>query len=86
MKGNMNHKLSTLKNKLLDEAKRREDFSTNEANMIISNTTAAAYENLDPADRRNINQMRAVLMAKTKLGEKGALEVLALMSEYVKNE
>ena len=80
----MKSKLSALKHHLFIEAGRRDDFDMNDANLMVSNTTEAAYQSLSDEDRMNINQMRNTLVAKIpRLGDVGALELLAALAEYV---
>lgn len=74
----MNNELAQVKRKLFMTASQRKDFSMNDSNAMIAESTYDGYQKLDEMDKWRVRENRNRLVSKIhNLGEVGALELLA---------
>ena len=83
----MNSELAKAKRKLFVTASQRKDFSVNDANAMIAESTYDGYQKLDEVERWHIRQNREWLAkAIPHLGELGAMELLAAIGDVLNEE
>ena len=83
----MNSELAQAKRKLFAIASQRQDFSVNDANAMIAESTYDGYQRLDEMDKWRVRENRNKLVGKIhNLGEVGAMELLAAIGDVLNEE
>lgn len=80
----MNSELAKAKKKLFVTASQSKDFSVNDANAMIAESTYDSYQKLNEVEKWHIRQNRDRLTgAIHNLGEVGAMELLAAIGDVL---
>ena len=83
----MNNELAQVKRKLFMTASQRKDFSMNDSNAMIAESTYDGYQKLDEMEKWHIRQNRDRLTgAIHNLGEVGAMELLSAIGDVLNEE